>query len=799
MADSNPTDLVLDGCRVTPLAGYLKGLAVLRIISEQEDPSARGFWQGDSFVLRSRLGEEEILDFFLDRYCPTPVVAPWNGGSGFGAGDDQGAIGAIERSDVPRFALYRRVIDQVRAWPEMPRTFRTVAELVETLGAEVDKARPGKKRDRWQELLDDERRAREGATASLGDDADPCAELAWIADLMGPTRRAAAAWWKAVKKLRTECLGLARGRGKEELLKTCRARLPEECLAWLDATYAVRSDGSPFYNPVLGTGGNEGRLDLSNNFMQRLVELLGDRRDRLAVRLLLRSALHRQPTAGLPKTKIGQFDPGQAGGFNQGAEFETKDFKTNPWDFVFSIEGATTLGASVHKRMKGDARGNQAAPFTVHFSGAGFASSAAGEKGRAELWLPVWRHPACHAEVQHLFREGRSTVGRREARTGLDFTRAVRTLGVSRGIDEFARYAFLERRGKSYVALPAGRLPVRFNPRVRLLDDLDPILERVDQFLRGLTKVPASLESARRNIDEALYECSVSPAPERFRTLVAALGGLERHIAARASSGAVAPTRPLTGLRPDWVTACDDGSVEARIAAALASVRGDKDRKVGPLRSNLAGVDPQRSWLWSTGRGQHRWFGSDLVERLGGVLVQRLMDADRLNAAVTPLDGWLRLSAYDVVPFLYGDTDDLHIEALLWGFSLVAWHGEERREGLAALRRSWRSPLAHIPVPRGYALVKLVHWPGPVRDVTIRREPRIAAQLQADRVEDALEVAGHRLRVSGLRPLPVRSADDVEPRRLLAALLVPVRGPVVLEDLVLRRSYPGSAENPGSG
>ena len=46
---------VLDGCRPVPLASYLKALGALRLIAEQIDERATGFWQDDRFVLRSRL------------------------------------------------------------------------------------------------------------------------------------------------------------------------------------------------------------------------------------------------------------------------------------------------------------------------------------------------------------------------------------------------------------------------------------------------------------------------------------------------------------------------------------------------------------------------------------------------------------------------------------------------------------------------------------------------------------------------------------------------------------------------
>ena len=83
--------LTLQGCSPTPLAAYLKALGVLRLLSsgansvtgEPTDPHVRGWWEGERFHLQTALGRDDVLWFFLHDYAPSPVIAPWNGGSGF--------------------------------------------------------------------------------------------------------------------------------------------------------------------------------------------------------------------------------------------------------------------------------------------------------------------------------------------------------------------------------------------------------------------------------------------------------------------------------------------------------------------------------------------------------------------------------------------------------------------------------------------------------------------------------------------------------------------------------------------
>ena len=99
---SAPLNLPLPGCSPVPLAHYLKALGILRLVAEQADPAAAGCWDRDIFVLHSTLEREALLDFFLHRYRPTPILAPWNGGSGFYKKDNTEAIQAIEAGPAER-------------------------------------------------------------------------------------------------------------------------------------------------------------------------------------------------------------------------------------------------------------------------------------------------------------------------------------------------------------------------------------------------------------------------------------------------------------------------------------------------------------------------------------------------------------------------------------------------------------------------------------------------------------------------------------------------------------------------
>jgi CRISPR-associated protein Csx17 len=189
MAEPTCNDLKLPGCTPEPLMAYLKALGILRLVSEQKDPGARGWWKNDIFWLRSALDDDGLVKFFLEDYRPTPIVAPWAGGSGFFKKDNNVAVQALAASNSARVRPYGEVIRRVRT------------------------------------IIDEE---------EVGDkpkDAD-----------------------------------------KTRLIHRYRREVPDEVVAWMDAAMVLQEDGQGFA-PLLGTGGNDGRLDFTQNFMQRIVAI----------------------------------------------------------------------------------------------------------------------------------------------------------------------------------------------------------------------------------------------------------------------------------------------------------------------------------------------------------------------------------------------------------------------------------------------------------------------------------------------------------------------------------------------
>lgn len=797
----------LDGCTPTPLANYLKALGVLRLLStpannvngEAADSAARGWWETERFHIKTRLDRDALLCFFLKDYAPSPIIAPWNGGSGFYPNDNKLGIRPIVEARAERFSAYKEAI-------EVAQSILKQNDIVE-------------KPDGVQ---------------------------------------------------------------KDAIRAQLRSRLRDGALSWYDAAILFTQDGF-LAPPLLGSGGNDGRTDFSNNFMCRLTDLFdteSGKPSELAVQALetalfegLSNSLMRESKVqieGSPKQKllaVGQFSPGASGGANATVGFERDTF-INPWDYVLLIEGALLFAASAVRRLESKNAAGLSYPFTVNSTSTdGAGGSLVDEKRKSkgkfvgnsfEIWMPLWKRPACLREVDVLLSEGRATVGRRPAVDGLDFARAVAVLGVSRGISAFERYAFLQRRGDAISATPKGRIRVQRRPKARLLNDLDAgnWLTQFRQYARKLDAqsknflAPRQLQALARRLDEAIFAMTQEASPGAVQRVLVAIGEVGSYLASSPKSRdpKEGRQRPPPRLSRAWFEAAKDGSAEFRIAAALAGLgraQGTEDHAASaadgtdvadvneddnendivetaegeadddtaerdasdekargptpppPFRAHLAPLD-EKTWYgryraWSDRDGLAVWGAGALERNLIAVAERRLVFAAQKKLDGGPFDGRAPADLASVLAFLWRETDDEKIAGLVQG---LAW---AEAPNFISTERPQRHPL-----PLAYALMKPFFAPiedvrsieGVPKEIRLPVPPGLIARLRAGDVGAAMALACRRARASGL-PISFEPRRDdaagIDGPRLLAALLIPIRK--VDLKRALERAYPRIFEN----
>lgn len=741
-------EIVLASCKPTFLAGYIKGLGIIRLVAEQLDDSVRAYWKNGYLVLLSRVTREELKRFFLYTYTPTPIISPWSGRAGFlegDAGDQSTRKGAttlrrVISSSGSRFHNYREIIKATREVSVI-----TAFDKVRSEVKQLESLNKSKKLDK-----------------------------------AGSERLSQAK--KELEKL------------KDGLLVALRAELDDIFLQWIDACFVI-TEGEGAVAPLLGSGGNEGSMDFSINHVECLLDLIESDSDAptALAEQMIGHALFDEPVHMDSYSNIGFLSVAAAGGANMSVGFDGAP-KENLWNSVLVMEGAVLFAASATKKLQSSDKAGLSFPFTVQTTFAGDGSIGANEGARPEIWLPLWSSPASINELKFLFSEGRSTFGSRQAKSGLDMLEALSELGTDRGISAFERYGFFERRGKGYfVACHLGSYSA---PREKtdsfIFKDLRQHhwLSRFSQFA-GSGNGANRFRTLRRQLEDQLFDLSGrEPTPAEMQSLIILLGDIQSALATKAMAVAKKDEKicpPVPRLSERWVMVADDGTPEFRIAKALAGLRGIGDVAL-PLRAQLFPVHP-KTHEWMTPEYIGKRASTDaycrvrtcigqkgrLTATLCALLEHRLWLVDKLEMKDKPLSSRAGAALDDVAAFLRDDRMDARIAALLSGLSLcVIPEDTDRTAGEGAL-------------PAAFGLMKLAFTPDRIlRDLGwLGAEERLPipagmlAQLAAGNHDNrAVKVAWRRLRAFSLTPFfadAIPKLGDIEPVRAAAALVIPLR------------------------
>lgn len=737
--------LTLSGCAPVPLAHYLKALGILRLVSEQKDASATGRWHRDQFVLESTLDRDGLLKFFLEEYEPTPVLSPWNGGSGFYFQEEK----LNEKDPLTGKKIKTGVRNQETA------ATKIVARILSSSDMRLDRYRNTIRQTKT--LIDSK-----GLTAAPD----------------------------------------TSGADKDDLVLELRSTWPDLAVEWLDCVAVLTSSRQaksktglkPSYTTLLGSGANDGNADFTSNFMQRLMEIF-DAPQEQTHRWLATSLFDENNPHSRVGALAGQYSPGTAGGANSTSGFSSK-FSINPWDFVLLIEGTLFFAAAAMKHHASSSDGSIAYPFCVTSIGAGYGSSASCDEQAdnaltEEMWLPLWDYSCSTQELRNVFGEGRAQLRGRNARTGVDFAQAIGALGTDAGISSFQRVGFFVRNGKSVFATPLTRVTAKKNASVDLLSDIDPWLDR---FRRAATKdtAPASARRTLNSLESRIFDLCINYTPERLLAVFIALGQCQA-TAARSLKWAISKEsylQPLYGLRKAWLNHGWNNRVEFRLAASLASVSGKFGKEWLPLRCHLEQVNSYFDkdtgtlvYRWAEVQTNNvQWSQAPLPDVLNHILARRLILTE--DAPQTRSEVWANMA--DIKAFIDGETDDTLLSDLLWSMCLINWR---EKAGVPTTAKE-RQP---VP-PTLYAMLKLCFPPvqevQPEGIIQVPAVPAIHRHAAHGNGSEAAALALRRLRASGYAPavrqLPVKGDYA---KRTAAALLFPI-SPYTLKAILKQTTRP---------
>lgn len=677
---------VFPGLRPEPLASYLAGLGLIRVLGEQADAAATAAWTPDGLAIGTTV--PDIATWLADDYVPTPVLSPWNGGSGFGAKD---------KEPIRRFA-------RLREHPS-PRLAR-LRETISVAEAVVARARA----------------------------------RGWITES-----------------------GVA---DKGAVVLDFRNRCPEALLPWIDAAIVLTGNGTEF-PPILGTGGNDGRLDFSTNFHEQLMRVIAATDTQRARSLAAaRDQLSGTQAEQLADAPIGQFDPGAAGGPGS-SRFGGAPSLANPWGYVLSVEGALLFAASATRRNQ-HAAGRAAMPFTVTGSPDGSDSGAPGEESRGEVWVPVWTRDFTLAEIQQLFAESRASWRGRPARRAVDFYAATRTLGVTRGIDEFRRYGLQQRNGLSFTAVPLDRVRVREEPAVRLAAQVE------DWAQRASGDASAGVGMTARGFQRAQLEFARDGGPLALARMLAALTTLEQAVGRSGRARDTVPVRYSPPATKFLEVLAVDASAELRIAVGIAScATRPADGPSRTMRQILLPVDPGG---WRDAPLVPGFGARPLCDVLADVLIWRSRtaaaerDAAKFRGVPTFRIG-IPVPAADLHAFAEGELDPKKLDLLLRACLVLDWRN---------VRQDWALAKPGIPdttlgllQPLAAGVTTGEPHEDEGDDPVSALAPDWATRLAAGQVRQVHNEAAARLTQVGWTPVPAPINPNPDDGVCIAAALVP--------------------------
>lgn len=223
---------------------------------------------------------------------------------------------------------------------------------------------------------------------------------------------------------------------KPNVIRAYRGLCPDSAIAWIDACVRENSDGDLIYNPLFGSGGNDGRLDFARNYMRAVAAII-DPETGVATD---NSARWLDGWLGISDAPIAQ-DQLPGGQFFGGQRID-------PWGWILAIEGCIAFSGGGNFELIGARR----FPRTSDLSEAGIANaSPVDEVDGNEIWFPVWRDPISFPEAQELFRSDSDAILARQ--TGV--TMAIQA-GREYRAHEYLRVGRIEANGQAHLLSAQG-------------------------------------------------------------------------------------------------------------------------------------------------------------------------------------------------------------------------------------------------------------------------------------------------------------------------------------------------------
>lgn len=580
------------------------------------------------------------------------------------------------------------------------------------------------------------------------------------------------------------------------------------------------------FNPLFGTGGNAGKRLFSEGWKKAKNAVINPPR---GVGLdIVHNDLSAFLTGGvccyLSDFAAGSWFSSANKVYNSGLRKPFSEGQLTPWAMLLACEAFPFLAGAPSRQLGASRRATGAFPFVTRGPAPGNESEAGQNLG--EFWAPVWNRPMSLTEIAALFQTGRAEIGGKAALTSAAFAGAIIQRGVDSGIQEFRSFSLIRTTSENTfesrlsAAIPVAQSQPTFIEAIRralaIRESLPPDSKQgtrwryrglqgpIDRALIDLAEVACSgREEAAAEYSWALLDA-----------LFASLSKVDRNKTFR-EAGVRFELLPLPWLA-SLLGKSNTQQTEIRLAISLASIRAEMPVAT-EARAALKAPQPFLAYrLGCTRNGRYWtipkdiplrciWSPCPIADNIIALAKRRTIESH--PTASPPFRSGVRASISDALAFVAGNTDDEALARWIDRFSLFDWSASEKEfNTLQKEFNTLRLPAPSDNAGAGDSTALLYGYFRPLFDqfLLLRLEPDsgprttagrlapILSALERDDVQTAWLAANSSYRAErvALADFPAGNFEVVNPRRLLASLIFPVRFTTSLEHLFARWRSP---------
>lgn len=704
----------ISGCDIEYLSGYLKGLGVFRLISEQLDPDLEAGWNNDILQIRTKFSKDEIIDFFCDTYNPTGLIAPWSINKYYSTKKHGNELPYIDR-----FSKIREV-------------FKICDDVIESVIDPIDR----NEKRRLENILKIE-----------------CCDV--------NTEHKIDAIDKKIKETLSD-------KNKIRLLQQrLRNHLPDHALQWLDSVYILNGEYIT-KNHICGTGGNDGNGNFSENFIKNLCKIFTSC-DRDQCRKLLLNSLFGEKVELLSDCYMSGHFP-QFSSNKNSDDGDNKKRLGNPWDYILNMEGGLVYEGTSTRKLSFGAIKKASFPYVTSNDPSGTHDAVMSDRDNqnwsGEIWSPIWNNHILYSELRGLFATARIQVSGRKDDTAVSFAIGAMSASNMLDVSSFKRYVITKRNGKNHLIVPSGTIKSNNSESiVKLLTEIHEWRYRIYKLINKLgNRAPMTMKKKLKLLDDAIFACCDKPGKHNMCKLLRVAGifniYLSKHYNEMDNNKQHSSMR--LNLSKEWLNVCNDSTIEYRIALSLAGI-GRYDNHISsnifPIKNAIKHV------VWDTKRS--------LISNMEKVVNRRILDISESNNIRMIFDSLVPASLEDVHLFIQGLVNDDIIAEIFVGLVCVDYDNTNFDFNNTNKHYNYLYSL----LPDAYCIMKPL-FPLKDKNNKYTVYNNICALLSAKRTTEAYMLSSRILKTNKIISNSIPDTcfqQDIYKLRLLASMLIPIK------------------------